>query len=107
MRQALTTLSVAAVAAGGVHDRHRNAVVRERLQAAFDLPGGVDGLDDRRGIGTAALPVRNRALGVRLDQADIVPGPDGGERKADGERALAGATLLGGQYDRLHFRSSG
>ena len=93
--------------AGGIHDRHRHALAVERLQALFDLPGGVNRLDDRRGIGTATPPVRNGALRVSLDQADIVPGPNSGERKADGERALAGATLLGGQYDRLHFRSSG
>ena len=67
-----------AFAAGRIHDRHRNAVVRERLQALFDLPCGVDRLDDWRGIGTAPLPVRNGALRVRLDQADIMPGPDGG-----------------------------
>src|SRR5204862_6087177 len=95
------------LAASGIYDRHRNAGMRERLQALFELPGGINRLDDRCGIGTAALPVRNGALGVGLDQADIMSGPDGGKCKADGKRAFSRTALLGGHYDRLHFRSSG
>ena len=77
------------------------------LQARLDIAGGVDRLDDRRGIGAAALPVRYGALRIGLDQADIVAGLNGGKREADGKRALSRTALLGGQYDRLHFESFG
>ena len=96
-----------AFAAGGVDDRHRSAVLRQRFQPPFQLPRGINRLDDRRGIGAAALPVRNGALRVGLDQAGIMSGADGGEYKADGKRAFSRTALLGGQYDRRHFRSSG
>ena len=90
-------------AAGGIDDRHRDAVARQQSQALFELAGVIDRLDDRRGIAAAALPVRNGALRVGLDQADIVSGPDRGKCQADGKRAFSRPALLGGQYDRLHF----
>ena len=128
--QALTTLSVEAVASmsamlGRAGIRQRSAwrmadVVAaltppavstiasvtpsrcQRLQALLDIGGDIDRLYDRLGIGTPALPVRERALRVGLDQADGVSSLDGRKREADGKRAFSGTTLLGGQYDRLH-----
>ena len=62
----------------------------------------IDGLNDGISVGAAALPVGQGALRVGLDQADGEAGLLGREREADGERALATATLLSGQYDRMH-----
>ena len=88
---------VAAVyAAGGIHDRHRNAVVCERLQALFDLAGGIDparrSARHRDGGASSSKAV---PWGSGLDQADIMSGPDGGKCKADGKRAFSRAALLG------------
>src|SRR6185312_7141102 len=89
-------------AAGGVDDRERRAVARKPLQAGFDLVGAVNGLDQQIRDAAATLPSRKRPLLVGLDQANNVAGLPRGQRKADGERALAAAAFLGGQYDRLH-----
>jgi hypothetical protein len=94
-------------AAGGIDDRQRGAVARQRQQALRDIPGGVDRFDQGVGIGAAVLPVRQGALRVGLDQADRVPDLYGRARETDGERALAGAALLRRQYDRPHRRSFG
>ncbi len=94
-------------AAGGIDDRQRGAVARQRQQTLRDIPGGVDRFDQGVGIGAAVLPVRQGALRVGLDQADRVPDLYGRAGETDGERALAGAALLRRQYDRLHRRSFG
>jgi len=62
----------------------------------------IDRLDDDIVVVAAALPVGEGALRVGLDQADGEAGLLGGQREADGERALATAALLGGQYDRVN-----
>ena len=89
-------------AARCIDDRERDPVALQRLQPLLDIAGHVDRLDDRLGIGAPALPVREGALRVGLDQADGVSSLDGRKREADGKRAFTGAALLGGQYDRLH-----
>lgn len=93
-----------AEAGGGVDDRKLQAAVSQHLQARLDVGGVIDRLDDEIIGGAAALPVRQGALRVGLDQADGEAGLLGREREADGERALAAATLLGGQYDRVHLK---
>ena len=93
---------VAVPSAGGIDDCQRHAFLLERRQPRLEIARGMDGLDEGVGIGPPALPVSERAKLASLDQADIVSGLDRGKRKADGKRALAGATLVGGQYDRVH-----
>jgi len=76
-------------AAGCIDDRQRHAVAVKRLQALFDVAGRVNRLDDRLGIGTPALPVREGALRVGLDQADAVSCLNRRQRQANGKRAFA------------------
>jgi hypothetical protein len=65
-------------AAGAVDDRQRHAAALDRLQAVFDIVGAVNGLDNGFGDAAAALPIRQRALRVGLDQADCMSGLFGG-----------------------------
>jgi hypothetical protein len=86
----------------GIDDRQRHVLLFERGQPLGKVACGIDGLDEFVGIGPPALPVGECALLACLDQADGVSGRNRGKREADGKRALAGATLVGGQYDRVH-----
>ncbi|MHC2721185.1 hypothetical protein ACVMGE_003672 [Bradyrhizobium diazoefficiens] len=91
-----------AEAGRGVDDRELEAAVGQHVQARRDVGGVIDRLDHEILGGATALPVGQGALRVGLDQADGEAGLLGRQREADGERALATATLLGGQYDRVH-----
>ncbi|MGY3645413.1 hypothetical protein ACVWW2_000704 [Bradyrhizobium sp. LM4.3] len=91
-----------AEAGRGVDDCELEAAVGQHLQTRLDVGGVIDRLDDEIIGSAAALPVGQSALRVGLDQADGEAGLLGCEREANGERALAAATLLGGQYDRVH-----
>jgi hypothetical protein len=88
----------------GVDDRELKAAVGQHLQARLDVGSVIDRLDDEIVIVAAALPVGEGTLRVGFDQADGEAGLLGCEREADGERALATAALLGGQYDRVHLK---
>jgi hypothetical protein len=91
----------------GIDDCQRHALPFERGQPLGKVACGIKGFDKGIGIGPPALPIGERALLAGLDQADMVSGLDRGKREADGKRALAGATLLGSQYDRMHGWSLG
>jgi hypothetical protein len=95
-----------AEAGGGVDDGKLQAALGQHLQARFEIRGIIDRLDDGIGFGAAALPAGQGALRVGLDQADGEAGLPGCQREADGERAPATATLLGGQYDRVHGKTN-
>ena len=93
-----------AEAGRGIDDRELEAAVGQHLQPRLDIGSVIDRLDDDILSGAAALPVGQGALRIGLDQADGEAGLLGCQREADGERALATAALLGGQYDRVHGR---
>ncbi|MGY4283393.1 hypothetical protein ACVWXO_002613 [Bradyrhizobium sp. LM2.7] len=93
-----------AKAGRGVDDRELQAAFGQHLQTRFDVGGMIDRLDDEIIRGTAAPPVGQGTLQVGLDQANGEADLLGCQREADGERALATAALLGGQYDRVHGR---
>ncbi|APG07456.1 hypothetical protein BKD09_03860 [Bradyrhizobium japonicum] len=91
-----------AEAGRGVDDRELQAAVGQHLQARRDVGRVIDRLDDEIVSVAATQPVRQGTLRVGFDQADGEAGLLGRQREADGKRALATATLLGGQYDRVH-----
>src|SRR5580704_6458012 len=72
------------------------------MQAMLDIGGAIDSFNQRLREAAAALPFRQRTLLVGLDQPDIVTGLLCRQREPNGERALAAAALLRGEYDRVH-----
>ena len=70
----------------------------------LDIARVQDHLDDRLGEPAPALPVRERALLVGFEQANIMAGLLGRKRETYGERAFSAAAFLGGKDDRVHCR---
>jgi hypothetical protein len=84
-------------AAWRIDDGEVHPLPSHLTQSRFDLDRIVDGFDKIVLCRTSSLPVRQRTLGVRLDQANEVTGLLRSYGDAGGQGALSAAALSRGK----------
>lgn len=77
----------------------------EAQQGTLKFNSAGDAMDKRLGDTATAAPIRNRSLRVGVDYGDPMPVSQRGNRKTNGERALAAASFLRSQDDNVHSAS--